>query len=67
MIGLALGIGIALAAAGSLESLLFEVSPRSPAVFGVVGLTLLVVAVVASVVPAWRATRVDPNVALRAD
>jgi ABC-type antimicrobial peptide transport system permease subunit len=47
--------------------LLFSVSPRNPAIFGTVALVLLVAAVVASAIPAFRAARVDPNVALRAD
>jgi putative ABC transport system permease protein len=47
------------------ESLLFDVTARDPAVFGVVSVTLLAVAAAASVGPAWRAARVDPVVALR--
>jgi ABC-type lipoprotein release transport system permease subunit len=47
--------------------LLFEVSPRDPIVLTVVGALLLGIAVLASGIPALRATRVDPNVALRAE
>ena len=42
-------------------------SPRDPFVFGIVTFTLLAVTVAASWVPARRAARVDPNVALRTD
>jgi ABC-type lipoprotein release transport system permease subunit len=46
---------------------LFDESPRDPVVFGVVTAVLIAVAVLASVFPATRATRVDPNVALRTE
>ena len=48
-------------------ALLFDTSPRDPAIFGLVAVVLLVVALFASVVPAWRASRVDPIEALRTD
>ena len=51
----------------SLAPLLFNQSPRDPVVFGTVTATLLLVAVVASLIPAIRGARVDPNAALRAD
>jgi putative ABC transport system permease protein len=47
--------------------LLFNVSPTDPAVFVLVVVTLIAVATAASWVPARRASRVDPNVALRSD
>ncbi len=65
VVGLLVGLGLAVAAASRLEPLLFETSPRSPAVLAVVAITLLAAAAVASLVPAWRATRIDPAVALR--
>jgi predicted permease len=70
--GLVLGgvvCGLALAAAGVrfLEPLLFETSPRDPAVFGGVALVLLAVAVMASLVPASRARKVNPMEAMRAE
>jgi ABC-type antimicrobial peptide transport system permease subunit len=65
--GILVGLGFALAASRLMEGLLFELSPRDPLVFGTVGLVLLVSAIVASLVPARRATRVDPMTALRAD
>jgi putative ABC transport system permease protein len=65
--GVALGTIAALFAVRWVGPLLFDVSPKDPAVFMIVGITLLAVAVLASVVPAWRASRVEPTIALRAD
>ena len=65
--GAALGAIAALAASRWMQPLLFQVSPRDPAVVTTVLATLIVVAVVASWVPATRAARVDPSEALRAD
>jgi predicted permease len=66
-VGLAIGVVVALWAGRFIKPLLFEESPRDPAVFAVVAASLLVVALLASLVPALRATRVDPASALRAD
>ena len=66
-----IGIGTALGLAGSLlltrtmRSLLFGVSPNDPLTVAVVALLLIVIAALASYIPARRATRVDPMVALR--
>jgi len=49
------------------EPLLFEVSPLDPLVLAGVVLALVVIAALGSMVPAWRATRVDPVVALRSE
>jgi putative ABC transport system permease protein len=65
IIGLALGIGGALAVTRFLESQLFGVAATDPATFTIVALILASVALVATLVPAMRATRVDPLVALR--
>jgi len=65
--GIGAGLVIAIAASRLLEGLLFEVSARDPVVLGGVSIALLVSAVAASLVPAARATRVDPMAALRAD
>jgi predicted permease len=67
------GVGVAIGAAAAfwtgkfVRSLLFGVSPRDPAVFVLVAVLLIAVAVAASWVPALRASRVDPSEALRAD
>jgi len=50
-----------------LEGLLYSTQPRDPAVFSLVALGLGLVALVAVSVPAWRATAVDPLVAMRPD
>jgi predicted permease len=66
-VGIAMGTVIALIASSRIAPLLFDVSPREPAVYGLVGVVMLVVALAASFIPARRAARVDPNVALRSE
>jgi len=63
--GVALGLGLALLAGKWIQPLLFHQSARDPATFGAVAALLLAVALVASTMPAVRATRADPNSALR--
>src|SRR5581483_12224010 len=63
--GIAIGLAIALAAAPQLAPLLYRVSPADPVSIGGAALFLIVVAIFASLIPALRATRVDPIVALR--
>ncbi|HEY0972355.1 MAG TPA: ABC transporter permease [Gemmatimonadales bacterium] len=65
--GTALGVALAWTLAPRVSELLFRTSPRDPAVFAGVAAMLLVVAVAACILPAWRASRVDPAVALRAE
>jgi putative ABC transport system permease protein len=65
LIGLAAGFAGALVATQSLRSLLFEIQPNDLTTYIVIALLLAVSAVLASMVPARRATRVDPMVALR--
>ncbi len=64
-----IGIGVGLAAAflltGLMRSLLYEVTPGDPMTFALVPAVLLVVSLVASYIPALRATRVSPLIALR--
>ncbi|MDQ3950278.1 MAG: ABC transporter permease, partial [Gemmatimonadota bacterium] len=67
MVGLVLGVALALALGRFVEPLLFQTSPRDLGVFVVVTATLLAFAVLASLVPTWRATRVDPLTALRVE
>jgi putative ABC transport system permease protein len=64
-IGVALGLGGAYALSRFLQTLLFGVQQHDIAVFGVVTLLLILVAVVACYVPARRATEIDPMAALR--
>lgn len=65
VVGAVLGIGAAIAAARYLSSMLYEVRGHDPGTVIAVALLLVVVSLVASVLPAKRATRVDPMVTLR--
>jgi predicted permease len=65
--GLAMGIAGALAVTRVLDSLLFGVSASDPLTFATVSAALITVLVLAAYLPARRATRVDPIIALRAD
>jgi putative ABC transport system permease protein len=63
--GIAIGLAGAMAATRFLASLLFEVPVRDPLTFGAAAVILAAVALLASYLPALRATRVDPTIALR--
>ena len=65
--GTIIGGTIAIVAGRFIAPLLYHVSPKDPLIYTVAAVTLLGVAVLASLLPALRASRVDPNVALRAD
>ena len=66
-----MGVVVGVAGAGAVNrlmaSLLFGVRPTEPATLAVVILTMTLVAAIACWLPAWRASRLDPNVVLRAD
>jgi predicted permease len=66
-VGLAIGLALALGVARLMTIILFDVQPRDPLIFGGVAAVLIATGILACVVPARRATRVDPLVALRAD
>ena len=66
-IGLALGMALAAGVAQFMQVILFDVQPRDPGIFAAVVIVLAAAGMAASLVPAKRATRVDPLVALRAD
>ncbi len=69
LVGLGIGIGLAGGFAGGrvMQSLLFDVAPTDVLTFGGVSLCLAVVGLVACIVPAWRAMKVDPQEVLRVE
>ena len=66
-VGLVIGLGAALALSRLMGSLLYEVQPSDPLVFTLVSALIVLVAFIASWLPAQRAAKVDPIVALRHD
>jgi putative ABC transport system permease protein len=66
-VGLLIGCAGALAVTRVLRSLLYQVSATDPLAFAAVALAMFAVGVLASALPAWRAVRVDPAVALRTE
>jgi putative ABC transport system permease protein len=65
--GIAVGLIGAFAGSRLIASILYGVSPRDPVVFGVMAITLLVVALLACWIPARRAAQLSPTIALRAE
>ena len=66
-LGVAIGLAVAFASTRVLASLLYGVTPADPVSFVSIALLVVAVALAASVIPARRATRIDPMEALRAD
>jgi predicted permease len=67
LLGLAVGLAGSVAVVREIKSMLYETEPLDPAVFAAVAAMLLVVAALACLAPAWRASRLDPMQALRAE
>jgi ABC-type antimicrobial peptide transport system permease subunit len=65
VIGLALGAAAGAGVTQLIRSVLYDTRPLDPAVYVVVTLALLLVATLACMIPAWRASRLDPMQALR--
>jgi putative ABC transport system permease protein len=65
LLGVAIGLAIAFCLTRLMRALLFEVAPTDGATFAVVPILFVVIALIACYIPALRATKVDPLVALR--
>jgi putative ABC transport system permease protein len=65
--GLAIGATLSLAVSRLLSSMLFGLKPTDPATYGLVLLSVGTIAILAAAGPAWRASSIDPMVALRQD
>jgi putative ABC transport system permease protein len=63
--GVAVGLAASLAAAQVMETMLYGVKPRDPVIFATVPVLLIAVALIASYIPARRASKIDPMAALR--
>ena len=67
LIGIVLGLSLAAALVRVMATLLFGVSQYDPSTFSTVAVIMIVVGVIATLIPAYRATRVDPIVTLRSE
>ncbi len=65
--GVVVGVAVALGLTRFVRSMLYEIQPNDPTTFAAVAITLAVVAVVAALIPARRASRIDPLIAIRGD
>jgi putative ABC transport system permease protein len=65
--GLVLGLAVSAGAVRLIQSMLYGTRPLDPAIFAAVAATLLLVAALACLVPAWRVSRIDPMQALRTE
>jgi ABC-type antimicrobial peptide transport system permease subunit len=63
--GIAIGLAASLALTRLMANMLYHVSATDPATFAVIAAIFLLVALAATLIPAWRAARVDPLEALR--
>jgi ABC-type antimicrobial peptide transport system permease subunit len=66
-VGLVIGLGAALGATRLLRSILYDTQPGDPATFAGIALLLGLSAMVATLVPAWRATRIEPVDAIKSE
>jgi ABC-type antimicrobial peptide transport system permease subunit len=66
-IGVALGLGGAFAATRLIRGLLFDIGPTDPLTFASVAALITLIALLACYIPARRATKVDPMIALRCE
>ena len=67
LVAITAGLALAAIASGYIADLLYGVSSRDPLVFMTVAAVILTLATIASLLPAWRISRIDPAVALRTD
>ncbi len=67
MVGTALGSLAALVSARVMQIMIYDVSAVDPLTFTAVGIMVLAVALLSCYIPAWRATKANPMVALRAE
>jgi predicted lysophospholipase L1 biosynthesis ABC-type transport system permease subunit len=65
--GLAIGLAAGVGVAATMKSVLFGLSPTDPLTLGSIVALLSVVTIAATALPAWKASRIDPVVALRAE
>ena len=65
MVGLVLGLAGSVSLTRLLHDLLYETSPTDPVIFVVISLTLACISLLACYIPAWRASKVEPVIALR--
>jgi putative ABC transport system permease protein len=67
LVGVVIGMAVAASLTRLMRGLLHGVTPGDPLTFAFVGIALSLVAILASAVPAWRATRVNPVAALKTE